>query len=236
MERTNEMWLEHLRDNNPDQAEALEDLRRYLKRGVMVYLYRRSDLNYLAESELEQLAEDVLQEALLRIQAKLDTFQGKSKFTTWATKVAANHTISELRRAKWRDISLDVLTEAGTSLHEIMAPDIAMVIRPDIESEQLQVWDTIKDVINNDLSERQQRVLAAVHFEQIPMAEVARLLDTNVNNIYKLLHDARLKLKRRLKRLGLEPQYILGLFGESSRSDYWLPLETSAQLELKMAV
>jgi hypothetical protein len=53
------------------------------------------------------------------------------------------------------------------------------------------------------------------------MAEVARLLETNVNNIYKILHDTRLKLKRRLQRLGLEPQYILSLFSESGSGAYF---------------
>ncbi len=226
MERTNEIWVEQLRDNHPQQAQAVSDLRRYLKRGVLAYSYTRSDLSHLAGIELEQLSEDFTQEALLKTLANLDSFQGRSKFTTWAAKIAANHTISQLRRAKWRDLSLDVLIEAGTSLQDILAVD-STESDPDIESERAQVWQTITRVINNDLSERQRRVLAAVHFEGIPMAEVARLLDTNVNNIYKLLHDARLKLKRRLQALGLEPGYILNLFSGDGETGYWLPLVAS---------
>jgi RNA polymerase sigma-70 factor (ECF subfamily) len=212
MERTNEMWLEHLRDGNQQQAEAIEDLRQYLKRSVLIYLRTRSDLGYLAETELRQMCEDFTQDALLKIQANLDTFRGKSKFTTWAAKIAANHTISELRRAKWRDLSLDAITEAGTSLQEILASDSTSGANPDTESERRQVWQTINDIINNDLTERQREVLVAVRLENIPMAEVARLLNTNTNNIYKLLHDARLKLKRGLQALDLNPQYILSLF------------------------
>lgn len=214
MERTNDIWLEQLQDNNPHQAQALADLRQFLKRGVMGYLYTRNDLNYLAETELQQMSEDFTQEALLKIQDNLDTFRGQSKFTTWAAKIATNYTISELRRAKWRDLSLDAITEAGTSLQEILVTDAAEMGNPDIENERRQVWETISRVINNDLTERQRQALAAVQFENIPMGEVARLLNTNVNNIYKLLHDARLKLKRRLQALGLEPQYILRLFSE----------------------
>lgn len=220
MERTNEIWLEHLQDNSPYQAEALEELRGYLKRGVLGYLYTRSDLSYLAHTELQQMSEDFTQETLLKIQTKLHTFQGRSKFTTWASKIAANHAGGELRRAKWRDLSLDTITAAGTSLHEILTTD-TQSSNPDISSERELVWQTITEVINNDLTDRQRRVLAAVHFENIPMAEVARLLETNVNNIYKILHDARLKLKRRLRRLGLEPQYILRLFSESGTGAYF---------------
>jgi RNA polymerase sigma-70 factor (ECF subfamily) len=214
MERTNETWLEHLRDGSPQQAEAIEDLRQYLKRAVLIYLHTRSDLGHLAESELQQMSEDFIQDALLKIQASLDTFRGKSKFTTWAAKVAANHTISELRRAKWRDLSLDAITDAGTSLQEILAFDSVPGSNPDTQSERQQVWQVIADVINSELTERQRQVLVAVRVDNIPMAEVAELLDTNINNIYKLLHDARLKLKQGLQNSGWEPQYILQLFSE----------------------
>lgn len=214
MERTNEMWLEHLQDNSPHQAQALEELRQYLTRGILAYLYTRNDLNYLARTELQQMSEDLVQEALLKIQANLDTFRGQSKFTTWAAKIATNHTISEFRRAKWRDLSLDAITEAGTSLQEILVAAPTNANNPDTENERRQVWEIITQVINNDLTERQRQALAAIQIGNIPMTEVARLLDTNVNNLYKLLHDARLKLKRRLQALGLEPQYILKLFSE----------------------
>jgi RNA polymerase sigma-70 factor (ECF subfamily) len=213
-ERTNETWLRELRPDNPDQAQALEDLRLYLQRGVLAYLHSRSDLRDLAENELQQMSQDLAQEALLKVQANLDTFQGKSKFTTWAAKIAANHTISELRRARWRDLSLDAITEAGTALQEILVAESPTGGNPAAESERRQVWDTILEVINNDLTERQRQALAAVQIDNIPITEVARLLETNPNNVYKLLHDARMKLKQRLQKLGLEPQYILKLFSE----------------------
>jgi RNA polymerase sigma-70 factor (ECF subfamily) len=214
MERMNEEWLNDLRSNGARQDEAIEDLLKHLRRGVVAYLRTRSDLNYLAEVELQQMSEDFAQEALLKVQANLDNFQGKSKFTTWATKIAANHTISELRRAKWRDLSLDAITESGTSLQEILTPNADQEQgNPDTESERRQIWDTLNYVINNELTERQRQALVAVRIENVPISEVARLLDTNANNVYKLLHDARLKLKRGLQMLDLDPEYILKLFG-----------------------
>lgn len=215
MERTNEIWLADLRDDSPNQTQALQDLRYYLKRGVLAYLHSRSDLRYLAEMELQQMSEDFTQEALLKIQANLDTFQGKSKFTTWATKVAANHTISELRRAKWRDLSLDAITEAGTTLQETLNVETAPGTNPDTQSERQQVWEVISEVIKNELTDRQRQVLVSVRVEDMPVAKVAELLETNSNNIYKLLYDARSKLKRRLQDLGLESDYILQLFSEN---------------------
>jgi RNA polymerase sigma-70 factor, ECF subfamily len=212
IERTNEEWLNELKSDGAGQTQAIEDLRQYLRQRTLIYLSNRSDLRDLAQTELQELSEDLTQEILLKIQANLDTFQGRSKFTTWATKIAANHTISELRRARWRNLSLDALTEAGTTLQEILVLDNLQGSNPATESERLQVWQTVLETINNDLTERQRQTLAAVLIDQIPMTEVARLLHTNPNNVYKLLHDARLKLKRRLQQSGLEPEYILNLF------------------------
>jgi RNA polymerase sigma-70 factor (ECF subfamily) len=212
MERTNRIWLKHLQPENPYQAEALEDLRYYLNRGVLAYLRTRSDLGYLAEPELQQMSQDFVQEALLKVQANLHTFQGKSKFTTWASKIAGNLAISELRRARWRDLSLDTITEAGASLQEVLAAGGGKGDNPATASERHLVWQAVIDMINNGLTERQRQVLAAVQFNDIPMPEVARLLNTNTNNIYKIMYDARLKLKRSLESLDLDPQYILKLF------------------------
>ena len=70
----------------------------------------------------------------------------------------------------------------------------------------------ISDVINTQLTDRQRQALVAVRVENVPITEVARVMNTNANNVYKLLHDARLKLKRRLLALDLDPDYILKLF------------------------
>lgn len=212
MERTNEIWLAELRNGHPAQTAAIEDLLRHLRRGVLAYLYTRTDLNHLDKAELQQMSNDFAQEALLKIQGNLDNFQGKSKFTTWASKIAANTTISELRRAKWRDYSLDAITETGSSLQEVLDLPQAQLSAPDTASERRHVWETIGHVINNELTDRQRQALLAVRVENIPTAEVARLMSTNSNNIYKLLHDARLKLKRELQALDLEPEYILKLY------------------------
>ena len=84
MERTNQAWLEDLRDDSPHQTKAINDLLNHLKRGVFAYLRTRSDLSHLAEPELEQMGQDFAQEAILKVKDNLDKFQGKSIFTTWA--------------------------------------------------------------------------------------------------------------------------------------------------------
>lgn len=212
MERTNQAWLEDLRDDSPHQTDAINELLTHLKRGVFAYLRTRSDLSHLAEPELEQMGQDFAQEAILKVKDNLDKFQGKSKFTTWAAKIAANHTISELRRARWRDYSLDALTDSGTSLQEILALPTGQNLNPDTENERRQVWQILDEVISQELTDRQRQALVAVTVDNVPISEVANSLNTNANNVYKLLHDARLKLKRSLQALDLDSAYILKLF------------------------
>ena len=96
-ERTNEQWLADLRGPNPN--EALADLYDLLVRGLRLGLG-----NY--GGGVDANAEDFAQEALIKITGNLDSFRGESRFTTWAQKIAMNVALTELRRRRWRDVSL----------------------------------------------------------------------------------------------------------------------------------
>ena len=107
-ERTNEEWLADLRAEGSRQEAALEDLRLYLRRGLFSFLrdhHRDSDRGDLQDQG--QQAEDFAQEALLKVLDGLYTFRGESRFTTWAMKIAVRTAVSALRRAMYRDLSLD---------------------------------------------------------------------------------------------------------------------------------
>ncbi|HEY85554.1 MAG TPA: RNA polymerase sigma factor [Chloroflexi bacterium] len=213
-ERTNETWLSSLRSKGAARELALQDLRAFIFRGVMGYLHSRSDLSRLDIKDLEQLAEDAVQDALIKIQNKLDTFQGKSKFTTWATKIAINHLISELRRHHWRDVSLQEMIEGGTTLEDVIAAGPGHPGNPSVSAEREMVWQAIVHVLENELTDRQRQALVITQLKDVPLTEAAAILNTNTNNLYKLLHDARLKLKKKMTAQGLEPSYILELFAQ----------------------
>jgi len=212
IERTNEAWLEALKADGEVTEQALQELRDFMLRGIMGYLRARSDMAKLALKDLEQLAQDTVQEALLKIQEKLDTFQGKSKLTTWATKIAINHLISDLRRQRWRDMSLNEVLEGGASLDEVIPAGLTDGNNPALTTERNLVWRAVIGVLENELTPRQRQAIIATQLNGVPMQEAARMLDTNTNNLYKLIHDARLKIKRKLLDQGLELAYILELF------------------------
>lgn len=210
--RTNAEWLSALRGDGTEQAAALEELREYLLRAVYVYLSKhRSDLAYFDTEELQQLAQDWAQEALLLILDKLDTFRGDSLFTTWAYRVVINLAAGELRRRRWSITSLDTMTEEaeGSILDFLVDEDAA---RPEEMLERQQLWETLHQVIDEELTERQRSVLVGAVFHGEPVEELARRLDTNRNNVYKIMHDARRKLKKRLLQRGLTEEAFLAAF------------------------
>lgn len=211
--RSNEEWLADLRDEER-RDEALADLREYLLRAVFLYLDRhREDLIHLDRRELEHLAEDFAQEALLQVQANLDTFRGKSKFTTWAYPFVINVAAGELRLHRWRTLSIEMLVaEEEVPLFRFLSdretPD------PETAAARNQILELIRRIIDYELTERQRFALVNVHFKGVPMAEVARQLNTTPNNVYKLLHDARKKLKRGLERRRYSRADVLAIFSD----------------------
>ena len=106
--RTNEQWISDLSFPGLAQEEALADLRDIIRSGLPYAL-----TNWLSPSDpqFEALAEEVTQDTLLRVLDRLETFEGRSQFTTWVHKIAVRLALTELRRRRWRDVSLDNLVE-----------------------------------------------------------------------------------------------------------------------------
>ncbi len=202
-ERTNEEWLAALRGSQRD--EALADLRAILLRGLG---YALAD-HGVREADLE----DFVQEALLRILEGLDSFRGESRFTTWAQKIAVRVSFTELRRRRWRDRSLDAMVEeaAGAGFVPRLLTDPA--VGPEQRAVQNSLLEMLGRMIREELTERQRLALVAVRIHGMPLEEVARRMGTNRNALYKLLHDARQRLKRRMIAEGMSPEELLAAFG-----------------------
>jgi RNA polymerase sigma-70 factor (ECF subfamily) len=158
--------------------------------------------------------EDFAQDALVKILGNLDSFRGESRFTTWAQKIAVRVAFTELRRKRWRDVSLQDLVARYGAVRARMDT----VADPSPTPEQLlsqQVLLTILErLIAEELTDRQRQALVAVEIDEVPLEEVARRMGTNRNALYKLLHDARRRLKRRMMAEGISPHDLLAVLGE----------------------
>ena len=210
--RTNEEWLRDLNASGETQEAAIMDLRDLLLRAILYFFSRNlNDFDGRNRDEILQRAEDGAQEALIAVMNHLSDFRGDSKFTTWAYKFAINIALMTSRRERWKNVSLDQFSQAGEG------PSAEWMIRdestgPDQSALQGEVGDIIRDVIEHDLTDKQRQILILMVFNDVPMDEVVRQFDTNRNAIYKMLHDARRKLKNSLQTRGFEVDDILALF------------------------
>lgn len=214
--RTNDEWIEDLRTPGPARDASVDQLRAYLLRAILIYLtHHRSDLGGMHPDEIRQLAEDWAQEATIQVLANLDRFRGDSKLTTWAYRVAINLVAGELRRKRWDNSSLEALTESDS-------PDVRLKTdggadAPELRVTRALVWDAIREAIDADLSERQRAVLTRVVLEERSIEDTARELDTNRNNVYKLVHDARKKLRSAMEQRGWTAGDVLAAFAANER-------------------
>jgi len=175
-------WVEKL-NSESQREEAIGKLREVLLRGLKGAFLRRG--------QNEAFCEDVCQESLIRIMKNIDSFEGRSKFTTWAISIAIRVGISELRRRHHKDVSLDAITSGDDMKIELA------VAENDVSGnsmDQRAILETLSDLIENQLTDKQRTVVRAL-LGGMPVEEIARRTDSNRNAVYKLFHDAKQRLK-----------------------------------------
>jgi RNA polymerase sigma-70 factor (ECF subfamily) len=206
--RSNETWLSDLRADGAQRESALADLRDIVQHGLPYALSR-----WLSPSDplFPPLVEEVTQETLLRVLDQLETFEGRSMFTTWVHKIAVRIALTELRRKRWQDSSLDELMDN----EESPEPPRLMADRspsPEAIAEQADMLARVRRILEQELTPKQREALTLLGLQDVPLEEAAKRMKTNRNALYKLLHDARLRLKRRLLAEGLTAQEVLTAF------------------------
>jgi len=210
--RSNAEWLAVLEAGGSDQAAALADLRTYLLRAALFTLQRsRHYVGHLGPSALGPLAEDCAQESMTAVLQRLADFRGESHFTTWAYTFAVNIALVAARRERLAPLPLDRILDGSESPASTIA-DRADSPDPERRTLQMEAAAVIREGVEQHLTDRQRQLLRAVVFEQIPLDEVVRHWGTNRNALYKLLHDARRKLKGYLVARGFDVKEMLDLF------------------------
>ena len=192
-------WVKRLKSSDDVREPALAELRDILVRGVAATL--RNHYGNKVQPE------DVVQEALVRILDKLDTFQGKSKFTTWAMTIAVRVAISEMRRKHFQDVSLDELKN-NTMRFEPSAPEEST---NDDQGERNRVLRLLHELIETRLSEKQRSAVHAL-LNGIPVEVFADKTGSNRNAVYKLVHDARTKLRKGFEEAGINSEDFSTVF------------------------
>lgn len=199
-QRSDQDWVADISVAGERRENALLELRTIIVAGLQRTFRGRLD-------KLAFNIEDTAQEALLRITSRLDTFRGDSRFTTWAMAVAVRAAVTEMRRARWRDVSLDEMAEAGR-----LPPAARDKPGADERLDSSRLMEVVRRTIETELTQRQRRALEA-ELGGAPPDEIARRLDTNRNALYKLVHDARVRLKQAILREGWTERDVRSLIG-----------------------
>jgi len=205
--RGNDLWLADLRSGGSRRDEALTDLHAEIRSGLPFGLQKWIDAG---DARFNAFIEETAQETLLRVLAHLDDFQGRSQFTTWVHSIAVRVALSELRRSRWEEISLDKLLEgddSGSAPRDFAEAGSGTEERV----EQAALLELVDKIIQTELSEKQRRALLAA-VGGMPSEAVAAQMQMERNALYKLVHDARLKLKKKLEEEGLSTEDILAAF------------------------
>lgn len=211
--RTNAEWLMDLRAEGLRQAEALEALRQVMLRAARhTFDHYLGDEQSLPADKIAGLAEDCAQDAVMAVLTRLHEFRGDSRFTTWAYKFGVNIALKTARREIWKSVSLDGLADDSNLPAAPSQPGGSSSQNPELPSLKGEVWSVIADVIQRELTPRQREVLILMVFQEIPMDVVVERLGTNRNAVYKLLHDARVKVKTQLVKRGIGIEDALRIF------------------------
>jgi len=185
-------WVASLKAEGAARDEAVARLHALLLRAARFEVARRRPtLPHLRGDDLDDIANQAADDALMSVLRRLDDYRGASRFTTWAYKFALLEAAVKLRKRAWQGRELPLEPESWT-LFASAGPE------PDAAVEQSALLRALRQGIDEALTPRQREVLVALALNGVPIDVLAERLDTNRNALYKTLHDARQKLRRHL--------------------------------------
>jgi RNA polymerase sigma-70 factor (ECF subfamily) len=191
-----ELWVEQLRPGHPRRDQAAAALHKVLVRVACRELSRRRGrLGSIRGPELDDLAHQAADDALMKILARLDDFQGRGRFTTWAYKFVIFEVSDTVARHAWSRHPPSHGELAFERLPDSLAP------RPGDRLHQREQLKALSAAIG-ELTQRQREVFVAVALNDVPINVLAIQLGTNRNAIYKNLFDARRNLRARMAAAG----------------------------------
>jgi RNA polymerase sigma-70 factor (ECF subfamily) len=176
-------WMGELQAAGAAREAAIADLHALLLRGAYFELARRP----VDRAEIDDLATQAADDALVAILAKLDTFQGLSRFTTWAYKFVLLEAGVKARRRAWHGREV------------VLADDLrSTAAGPHDRAEESETLRLVRDAVRTRLTDHQRVVFVALALDGVPIDVLAERLSTTRGALYKTLHDARSKLRAAL--------------------------------------
>ena len=201
VDRESRIWIERLSASGPDHELAVAELHALLLRAARFETGRRyAALPHLRGGDMEDLAQQSADDALVTILRKLDDFRGESRFTTWAYKFALFEAAANVRKRAWQGREIPQKAETWP----LIADD--RLRTPQDGAESAEQLAALGDAIQRELSPHQREVLVAIALNEVPIDVLAERLGTTRGALYKTVHDARRKLRAAMsaRDLGLD--------------------------------
>jgi RNA polymerase sigma-70 factor, ECF subfamily len=198
-------WLEALSGTGRERDAAMEDLRALLLSAARFEVARRHRIAEGDLGELDKLAVQAADDALVTIMRRLHTYRGGSRFTTWACKFALLDAAAESRRRSWQGRKIPTDADGWTRL---LAEDRRA--SRDGHADSPELVRAARDAIAEVLSPRQRAVLVAIALNGVPIDVLAERHGTTRSALYEILHDARGTLRARLAEDGLRVAPVPG--------------------------
>jgi RNA polymerase sigma-70 factor, ECF subfamily len=190
-------WLTVLRADGPEREEAVARLHELMLRAARFEVgRRRAALSHVRGDELDDVAMQAADDALMAVLSKLDHFRGESRFTTWAYKFALLEAGVRLRRRAWQEREVVLEPDAWMDF-----ADRDGSVYAELESSEL--LGHLKAAIDSSLTAHQRQVFVALALNDVPIDVLSERLGTTRGALYKTLHDARRKLRAELAAKGL---------------------------------
>ena len=189
-------WVDSLRADGIERDDALADLHDLLLRAARFEIgRRRAALSHVRGEELEDLAVQAADDAMVAVLAKLDTYRGASRFTTWAYKFALLEAGVRVRRRAWQAREVVLEPESWPSFED----EGASVER---RHESAELLAALQSAVRESLTPHQRDVFTALALNEVPIDVLSERMGTTRGALYKTLHDARRKLRAELTATG----------------------------------
>lgn len=181
-------WVAQLTASGPAREDAVRQLHQLMLRAARRQVANMPERHTLGSVRCAEIVVAAADEATMNVLGKLDSFEGRSRFTTWAYKFAILQVATEVRRAAWhdREVHLDK-AEQPTSRGD-----------PQSHAEAAELAEAIRVALQQALTPHQRRVMVALLIDHVPIDVLAERLGSTRNTLYKTVHDARKRLRHQL--------------------------------------
>jgi RNA polymerase sigma factor (sigma-70 family) len=200
IERENRRWVRDLAAAGPQRETACTELYPLLVRIAKSEARRRARLLQLDGPELEDIAHQAAADALMAITERLDRFRGEARFTTWASKFVIFNVATKMNRHFWRRHEIPYEQEDWSKIAS------RFDVGPEDQAQVREFAAAVSSAVKENLSARQRLVFVATVLNGMPIDVLADELGSTHNALYKVLFDARKKLRIALVANGYLPE------------------------------